>query len=350
MSYLNHFNINKFTLTNKINEINGKNKNECALYALNNKDTIAGFEYKGDNNQCLLFESNQMTNKLNDDILNNYNIKTFNKTKNTIDMEPIEQTDIYNYYSNINNDYYNIDKLNTKLKVTSEKECLEKCSKQDNCKSIIYLDEPKKCIFYKNKDMKIFDNQNQYQTFSIKNNIPYNYNKTYMNIIPNKPSNLYNTIYNPNNVENNELQHYTDCLDKQFDNYTEQEKYYSSECIKKFGDEYTFDNDNDINTINCTNDNNTGKKAKCKINMYGNNILEHFNDSNNINNNHNNYNTYEITYDYNNTTTTCTDGRCIIYKNDREWYETYRNKKDYHYKMFYLFIFILIITILLVVL
>ena len=121
--------------------------------------------------------------------------------------------------------------------------------------------------------------------------------------------------YDPNNVENNELQYYTDCLNKQFDNSSEQEKYYSNECRKVYGDEYVFD-DNYLNldtVIKCD----IGNKVKCKIDMYNNNIIENYDNGD----------------------------KCTVYKNDRVLYEDYIENKDIQKRWFILLLFLFIIVI-----
>ena len=378
MSYNNldsYFNINKFSLKDKYDEIYNKSIDECAYYAINSSDDYkGGFEYNGNNDKCYLYETQDMNYKLNNDDLNSYNIKTFFKVKSTIDLDNNQnQKDQYNYFKNINNKYYNINGMIDKVNVSNERECLQKCLDDPNnkCKSVIYLEQPKKCTFYENKDMNInkndkINNEKIYTfkkninkeksiediknniVYNYKNNIPYNYKNNieynYKNMDKNmnitkvmdnpilyKCGGLDSTnpfctnAYNPNNIENNELQYYTDCLDKQFENINDQEKYFTNECKNKYGNEYVFDNNyhNLDNIMNC--ENNIGKRGKCKINMYANNIIENFeNNSNNCN------------------------GNCKIYKNERVLYEEYIDNKDLQKKRFILFLFLFIIIIIFV--
>ena len=353
-----YFNQNKFSLKNKYDEIYDKNINECAYYAImNNKNNNGGFSYKGNNNKCYLFETQKMNYKLNNDDLNSYNIKSFFKTKSTIDLDKNDdQHDVYNYFNEINNNYYNINGLLDKFNVTNEKECLQKCltDSSNKCKSVIYLDEPKKCVFYKNKDMKkddkLFEDNELLYSFKkdidnkkaikeIKNNIVYNYknmSKTEnWKKIRDNPI-LYNcngmdstnpfctSVYNPNNVENNELQYYTDCLDKQFENINEQEKYFTMECKNKYGNEYVFDNNyQNLDIIMKCNDNKVGKIAKCKINMNGDNIL-----NNNIEQNEH-----------------FSNGNCTLYNNERISYEEHIDNKNTDKKRFLLLLILFTILI-----
>jgi hypothetical protein len=360
-----YFNIDQFSLKNKYNEIYNKNIDECAYYALMSSNNKGGFKYKGNNDKCYLYETKQMNHKLSNDDLESYNIKTFFKDKNTIDLEKNEdQSNQYNYFNEINNKYYNIDKLLDKVNVNNEKECLQKClnDSSNKCKSVIYLEEPKKCTFYKNKDMKSINDididinigiNEKFYTFKpnidkdnaikdVKNNIVYNYKnmntdktanwaKIRDNPILYKCNGLDSTNpfctkeYNPNNIENNELQYYTDCLDKQFEKLNEQEKYYSNNCRKKYGNEYVFDNDySNLDTvIKCDN----GKKARCKINMNGNNI-------------------WDVNLEYSSGTNSIehfSEGNCKVYNNDRVPYEEHINNKNLHKKRFVLLLFLFII-------
>ena len=356
-----YFDIDKFDLYNEYDKIHNKNIDECAYYAIN-KNSLSnkfngGFEYKGNNDKCYLFDTQEMNTKLSNNDLDNYNIKTFYKVKNTIDFDDNEnKNDPYKYFTHIHNKYYNINGLIDKVNVSNEKECLDKClsDSSNKCKSIIYLEEPKKCTFYKNKDMKIgnksvynneSNNTKKIYTFKnnininnalddIKNNIVHNYKK--MNNINNinntanwskimdnpvlyKCNGLDSTNpfctspFNPDNIENNELQYYTDCLDKNYENNNEQEKYYSDECKNKYGDEYIFDNDyHNLDTvINCDH----GKRAKCKINMNQNNFSEHFSDN------------------------------CNVYNNERITYEEHYEKKYFRNKQIALLFFLFIIII-----
>ena len=349
-----YFSENKFSLNNKYDEIYNKNINECAYYALmNNKNNNGGFTYKGNNNKCYLYETQKMNYKLNNDDINSYNIKSFFKNKSTIDLGKDEdQHNEYNYFNEINNNYYNINGLIDKIDVSNEKECLQKClnDSTNKCKSVIYLEEPKKCTFYKNKDMKKDMNNELSYVFKkdidkekaikdIKNNIVYNYKnmrrtENWTKIRDNPV--LYNcngidstnpfctSAYNPDNVENNELQYYTDCLDKQFENINDQEKYFTIECKNKFGNEYVFDNDyQNLDTVMKCNDNKIGKIAKCKIDMNGDNLL----DMNIEQNEH------------------FTNGHCTLYNNERISYEEYSDNKNVNRKRFFLLLMFFILLI-----
>jgi hypothetical protein len=354
-----YFNINKFSLKDKYTDIYNKNIDECAYYSIMNNNV--GFSYKGNNDKCYLYKTQKMNNKLNDDDLNSYNIKTLLRKNEDINLS---ENSSKNYFNEVNNKYYNIDDIIDKVNVKNENECLEKCLDYSygKCQSVIYLEEPKKCTFYKNKDIKLY-NENREKIYTlknninkenaikdIKNNIVYNYTmnlpkynedkELFSETLVKENSNIYanwtkirdNPIlyncnglnstnpfctkeYDPNNVENNELQYYTDCLNKQFDNSSEQEKYYSNECRKVYGDEYVFD-DNYLNldtVIKCD----IGNKVKCKIDMYNNNIIENYDNGD----------------------------KCTVYKNDRVLYEDYIENKDIQKRWFILLLFLFIIVI-----
>jgi hypothetical protein len=302
-----------------------------------------------------------MNHKLNNNDLYSYNINSFFKVKSTIDLDENEdQQNKYNYFKKINNNFYNINGLIDNINVSNEKECLNKCLEypDNKCKSVIYLEEPKKCTFYKNKDMKINEknkisdnnsdnnsnnNSNNYSFKKdinkenaieyLKNNIRYNYKNMdrTVNITKLKDNPiLYNcggrdstdpfcqSSFNPDNIENNELQYYTDCLDKKYDNINDQEKYFTTECKNKYGNEYVFDNDyNNLDTVmNCD----KGNRAKCKINLEYDNYIEKFTNNN------------------------ICDGNCTIYKNERVPYEEYLENNNFQKKRF-LLIFLLFIII-----
>jgi hypothetical protein len=347
-----HFNINKFSLKNKYDEIFNKSIDECAYYSLKSNDNNdGGFEYKGNHDKCYLYETQTMNHKLNNNDLDSYNIKSFFKVKSTIDLDDNEdQQNKYNYLKKINNNFYNINGLIDNIDVSNEKECLNKCLEypDNKCKSVIYLEEPKKCTFYKNKDMKINEKNNNSNNYSfkkdinkenaieyLKNNIRYNYKNMdrTVNITKLKDNPiLYNcngidstdpfcqSSFNPDNIENNELQYYTDCLDKKYENINDQEKYFTTECKNKYGNEYVFDNDyQNLDTVmNCD----KGNRAKCKINLEYDNYIEKFTNNSNI----------------------C-DGNCTIYKNERVSYEEYLENNNFQKKRFVLILLLFIIII-----
>jgi hypothetical protein len=99
-----------------------------------------------------------------------------------------------------------------------------------------------------------------------------------------------------------------------------QEKYFTTECKNKYGNEYVFDNDyNNLDTVmNCD----KGNRAKCKINLEYDNYIEKFTNNSNI----------------------C-DGNCTIYKNERVSYEEYLENNNFQKKRFLLILLLFIIII-----
>ena len=260
---MNNFDKNIFMLSEYDSTIKNIDKDNCKTHCINNN--YEGFTYKGDKNKCLLFNSHNFKNKLNDNI-NNYNIKTFLKTKNTINLKnDYDQLNYNNYFTEINNYGYMLDNHITQIDVNNKDECINSCINNTNkCNSIIYLEQPKECNFYKNKNMKINKNINNYDTYTTKNNINYTKNTTIINEIPLYP------IYN-NNLN------YSDCEQiKIHDDINKQTNIFNKICSNKYGDEYIFDdNKYDTSTIIKCNDQND-KKIKCKINL-NNGYIEHFN-------------------------------------------------------------------------
>jgi len=301
------FDKNKYDVNNKIK--NNKivlNKEECLYEAINNN--YEGFKYEGDHNQCYLFNSDKFDNNMNNDF-KHWNRNTYIKNKATIDIENMEDTNKYSsHFTQINNNGYFADNLINKSIVQNEDECLFKCIKEkDNCKSLIYLDQPKKCDFFKKKIMKKNNNSNKdYDIYTINNNninkysdkIQYllNENKNKINLSNNsyiEHSNENNEIYlyncnglmstDPfckkefNENEKKKLINYSDCVDiNNINNKYYEEKLFNNACKNKYGNEYVYDNDisNIENIINCENG---SKKVKCKIQFINNNLIEKFN-------------------------------------------------------------------------
>jgi hypothetical protein len=80
----NYFDKNIFSLHDEKEVISNLSKEECSNHTINNN--YGGFNFKCDKNKCLLFNSNNF-DKNNENKFKNYNIKTFIKTKDTIDFE-----------------------------------------------------------------------------------------------------------------------------------------------------------------------------------------------------------------------------------------------------------------------
>ena len=294
------FDINEYELIDEEKNLNPNlnpnlNLDSCMLHVINNN--LSGFKYKGDNNKCYLYRTSVFDKKINENIINNYDIKSYIKSKNTIDVDLKDQYDNTKYFSEINNNYFSpsIQINNKEIIVNDEIECMDKCrNTHSKCKSIIYLKEPEECIFYKNKIMKKKDFNNMYTTYSLKtkkineiNDIKTTY-KNINNILDLKiqesndnPISLYkcndkfsenpfcSKEYKKSNKDSNkDLHNYTECqiIDNSYKTVNEMKNNFNKICKKQFGDEYVYDTMSD--TLEC---NNNEKKIKCKFN-----IMENF--------------------------------------------------------------------------
>lgn len=324
------FDKNMFYLEDEKNQINNINKEECAKYTIENN--YEGFSYKGDKNKCLLFDSHNLNNKI-DENTNKYNIKTFLKTKDVVDIKKLEdQLDSSKFFEESNNYGYIYDNNIKEYNVSNIDQCMDKCIKDHNdCKSIMYLEEHNECNFFnkkimKNKNLKNFKD---YDIYTVKKNKLKKYNETINNLnndIQNRKQNdtqndtrnddnyYYCTLnngncledYSVNKYENNLINgtdnmlyncsglystnpfctneynpkktiikkddiNYSDCINiEKENNLFKQKNTYNNICKKQYGNEYIFD-DNvfDKSTIIKCDD---GEKIKCKLNF--NNYIE----------------------------------------------------------------------------
>lgn len=327
------FSKNEYALEEENNTIYDYNKDYCASHAIDNN--YKGFTYEGDKNKCFLFDSQKNDKKINNELLYNYNIKSFFKTKNTVDFKNIdEQHEYTKYFIENNNLDFMPEKVIKEIDVENIDECMSSCIKNSNkCKSIIYLEQPKKCTFYKNKVMnnnKRNNNESKsnYDTYTInnkkiesnnstKNTIlkdydpnskKYNYCKinndkcildysvdnlnniedleiANRNEITNVP--IYNCgglnsvnpfctkEYNPDDYKiekNSDLINYTDCFNiHNINNLDEKKKFLNNLCKEKYGNEYTYD-DNIYNMKSLVDCENGGKMAKCKMHFFDQNL------------------------------------------------------------------------------
>jgi hypothetical protein len=297
-----NFHKNLFYLEDEIDTLNDLNIEDCANYTI--QKNYQGFTFKGGNNKCLLFDSERLNNK-NDENVNKYNIKTFLKTKDVNDMKKLEdQLYSSNFFEESNNYGYMYDGIINEYNVSNLNECMDKCVRDNNnCKSIMYLKEPYECTFFNKKIMK---NKNLdkkfegYDVYAVKKDSLKNYKIDEMNKIDNDNneldinntlyncSGLYSTNpfctneYNPDKIIKIEDDiNYSDCIDIQKKkNYSNQKKIYNNICREKYGDEYIFDDNvlNKKNIIKCD----EGERIKCKLN-FNNGYIEHFNNNNNNN-------------------------------------------------------------------
>jgi hypothetical protein len=197
------FDKNKFLLEEKIETIKNIPKEICANKVIDKN--YEGFIYKGDKNKCLIYNTvniDEFNNKI-EDKYKNYNVETLFKTKNTSDIKTYEdQQNSFNYFTKINNHKFipknKIDELN----VSTKDQCMDSCIRDyPNCKSIVYLEEPKECTFLKKKVMNNKKSKNNnYDIYSLKKQ----------------------TLVEQNNISNklfNDLDENSELLDKNNDYY-----------------------------------------------------------------------------------------------------------------------------------
>jgi hypothetical protein len=341
-----YFQKNEYFLENEGRIINNTSKEDCSINCIENN--YQGFKYEGDKNKCLLFSSTDNDNKIRNS-LGNYSVKTFLKSKNTIDIDNIEdQLYSKNYFTEYNNYGYMPKDLIKTFVVESKDQCMDYCVKDfGKCKSILYAEQPKKCTFYKNKIIKNKKETNEnYDIYTIKKNkvdgtndiinslkddyvkngvendnyyycnlnndkcvLDYKLKNEYIQNINSKEqdnniekpilydcSGFYSTNpfctkeYDPSKDDldtRHVFDNYSDCFNKKGEeNIDKLKKIYTKECKQKYGNEYEFDDDKyNLNNV-MEYDNNT-KRVKCKMNFNSDNlILEKF--SNNDENTENN--------------------------------------------------------------
>lgn len=328
------FDKNIFSLENKNNTIKDISSKECMEHCIYNKNE--GFTYQGNKNKCFLFNSSDLNEKISEDY-NNYNIKSFIKTKDIIDIDTFEdQINSNNHFKEANNYNFMYNGLINNVDAIDKNKCMDLCVREyDNCKSIMYMEQPKECTFYKNKVMnnqnidlknndvytvknkklKELDDLNQlteddlsnkYYCYLKNNNCELDYKVSTSNNIQNTNeiksndniplfncSGLYSTNpfctkeYNPDdteyikNTELSKLMNYTDCVNiSKIDNIHKQEKIFNNVCRKKYGNEYIFDN-NVFDTESILKCEEGGIKAKCKLSLDDKNlIIENFTNKN----------------------------------------------------------------------
>ena len=286
---LNLFNKNTFSLNEKVETDLNKSKEDCSIKTIE-KD-YAGFSYKGDYNKCYLYESDEFNKKIDNQ---DYNVSTFIKNASLVSLDPKQnQHDINNYFIENNNNLYVPNNFINKHDVFEKNDCMKKCYNNDKCKTALYFEQPKECVFYSQKIMKNYKNTDEgkiYDIYTIKKDVNKDLknitNKDFKNIqdetnehnyteVKYKCDDKYSTNpfctkeYDPNDfTHEQELKNYTDCLP--IGNIKDQPKIFDEGCKKKYGNEYMFDNDiyNMEAVLKCEDQT---EKAKCKLSL-GNNI------------------------------------------------------------------------------
>jgi len=267
------FEKNKYFLKNQDLIEKNISKEKCAENCIDGD--CDGFMYKGDDNKCLLFGNTEHTKKIDDNLLVKYNdIQSFIRTKDYLDNGNFDDLINYpKYYKESNNYYkYQPDNLLMEYNVLNKTECMEKCvNMSPQCKSIIYLDQPKECIYSKEKIMKSSkENLPEYDIYTIKNKDIIKKRKNNVELVKNNSIiDIERTEIDLLEVEPSEdVQQksiYTKCnMYEDTDNLLTMKEAYNKSCREEFGNDYIFDDNMfDTKTIIRCNENDT-KKVKCK--------------------------------------------------------------------------------------
>lgn len=276
------FNKNKFSLTKHSNNIYNKDLDYCKKYSI--KNNKAGFNFFGNKNKCYLYKDHKPSNKIDNDLVNNYNIQKFykNKKQKEVGINDINNNNIY--FKELNHFNLLSSGLIKKTNVENLDNCMSSCLNNPDCKSITYFQEPYQCSFYneielnKNKNTKcdtyiinknnlnnlknINNEEEEEQDYKDKNNEKLKSHKTF-----HYDENKYTSCFT-NEIHNN--------YDKLINNY-------NNICKKELGDEYIFSNNkNNINVVKC---NDEKIKILCRPQY-----IENFSNSEN----NNEFNEYQI--------------------------------------------------------
>lgn len=147
------FHKNEYGLEDEIKTVYGLNKEDCANIALDNN--YAGFIYYGDKNKCYQYNTDNFNSPIDNDLLNNYDVETFFRTKSTSSIDKHDQHNYDKYFTPIQTMGFVPSKYSNSETVPNKIKCMEGCVKNiQNCNAIMYNEKPKKCVFYKKKVMK----------------------------------------------------------------------------------------------------------------------------------------------------------------------------------------------------
>ena len=268
------FDTNKFSLENKKEIIKHKNKQLCSKYAL--EKNYEGFIYTGNKNKCFLFNTDQFNKKIDQEMLDKYNVKRFKKTNYENDFNDYEtQNNSINYFKNKN--HYNFDFKN-KIKefdTSNVKECLDECKNNADCKNALYFEQPKECHFYKNKVFKNKNDvnyENKNDTYTLKKSIK-NSDINHKKFIDNIDINDDSKIIKDKDININDNFKYSSCTTiPQYTDMKEMNNEFNKICKKTYGDAYIFNqNDDDMNIIQC---NKNQIKIRCIYKL--DNVIENF--------------------------------------------------------------------------
>lgn len=239
------FNKNKFSLSNPSITIKNQSLDYCKKYSLKNKK--AGFNFYGKNNICNLYSNNIPTNKLDNNLINNYSIKKFNKNNKQKNANINEQSDVNFYFNELNHFNLHSTGLIKKNNVENVDICKKDCLNTPGCNSITYFQQPIKCNFYDNVELGTNRNIN-YDSYTLNSNQSNQYIIDDEEEINNIQSKEHKTFHSENDK-------YTKCFtDENHNNYNKLINNYNNICKKDLGQEYTFSNHkNNLNVVKCDN-------------------------------------------------------------------------------------------------
>lgn len=237
------FNKNKFSLSKQSNIIENKDLNYCKKYSI--KNNKAGFNFYGKNNICNLYSNHKPSNKINNNIINNYSIRKFIKNKKQKNASLNEQSNNNYYFNELNHFNLHSTNLLKKTNVQNLDNCMNHCLNTPSCNSITYFQEPYKCSFYDN--INLSNNRNtKYDSYTFNKNQNYNLN----DIIDEEDITNQKTDVHNNDYLNNS---YTNCFTKEnHNNYKKLVNNYNNICKNQFGEGYIFSNKMDNkNVLEC---------------------------------------------------------------------------------------------------
>lgn len=247
------FNKNKFSLSKYSNTLNNKNLDYCKKYSINNNKS--GFQFYGNNNICQLYSNTGANKKIDNSMLNKYNIKKFIKNNKQKYANPEEQNNPNYYFQELNHYNFEPSKIIKKEKVSNLDNCMNHCLNNNKCNSIIYYQQPNICKFYNNIDLSNNKNK-EFDSYTINqkelNNDKLNLDNLEQEEELDKPKD-HNKFF----INNNK---YSNCFTNQsYSNYSKLINSYNNICKNDLGSEYAFSNENNHHNIkNC-------EKNKIKI-------------------------------------------------------------------------------------
>ena len=263
------FDTNKFSLENKKEIMKNKNKQLCSKYAL--EKNYEGFIYTGNKNKCFLFNTDQFNKKIDQEMLDKYNVKRFKKTNYENDFNDYETQNNSIYYFK-NKNHYNFD-FNNKIKeldTSNVKECLDECKNNNDCKNALYFEQPKECHFFKNKVFKNKNDmnyENKNDTYTLKKSIKNSeiYHKNFIDDI--------DDIDDKEEINNIKNFKYSSCTTiPQYNDMKEMNNEFNKICKNEYGIAYAFNQkDDDKNIIQC---NKNQIKIRCTYKL--DNVIENY--------------------------------------------------------------------------